>query len=197
MTIPSNTDDNFSELMGDTQPIEIEARVKRGNRSESERLHKRLHRENAVRHKSEQNENYLPLHVSFRFDPFEKIEWKEDGVQPAVFSLLLSGAYTHDGVLDLHHCSVAEARERIWYFINDALNRGFRTLLVIHGKGVQSNPPATMKSYVAECLRHHTDVLAYCSAPKNMGGVGSTLVQLRKSEKARETTRERLGQKSG
>lgn len=195
--MPSNTDDNFSELMGDTQPIKTEARVKRGNRSESDRLHKRLHRENAVRHESEPNENYLPLHVSFRLDPFEKIEWKEDGVQPGVFSILLRGAYTHDGVLDLHKCSVAEARERIWDFINDGLKHDFRTLLVIHGKGVQSNPPATMKSYVAECLRIHNDVLAYCSAPKNMGGVGSTLVQLRKSERARETTRERLGRKSG
>ena len=196
MTSSTDSDGDFSSFVGDAKPLKTDERAIKNTTLGGNDVRHRLRRENAVQQEGDTTTNYLPTYITFRCDPSEEVEWKEDGVQPGVFAMLRSGSYAVEDSVDLHNRSVSEAREIIWTFLQDALKNDCRTLLIVHGKGIQSDPPATMKSYVVQCLKQHNDVLAFCSAPRVLGGVGSTLVQVRKSERARETTREKLGSKS-
>ena len=54
-----------------------------------------------------------------------------------------------------------------------------------------------LRSYVAKWLVQFDEVQAYSSAPAQQGGLGATLVMLRKSERARAANRERQQKRRG
>jgi DNA-nicking Smr family endonuclease len=135
--------------------------------------------------------NYLTDAPVEPVEPLEVLEYKLDGVQTAVFKKLRQGKYAIEDHLDLHRHTVAEARTAIFQFLQSAIRQGFRTLLITHGKGERSNPPARLKSYVNHWLRQIPEVLAFHSAQKHHGGTGSVYVLLRKSEDERLANRER------
>ena len=89
-----------------------------------------------------------------------------------------------------------EARGDIYQLISKAHANNWRCVLISHGKGLRSPTPAKLKSYVAHWLTQHPLVLAYCSAQRNRGGVGSVYALIKKSAASREENRERFGQKS-
>ena len=159
-------------------------------------------------------------------DPYERFEWKKDGVQPAVFQKLKSGGYPVEARLDLHRRTVEEARDAVYRFLAVCRGRGWRCVAVLHGRGVRSpqpgsarglplarrhpqpgsarglplareNPtPARIKSYVAHWMQQAPEVIACSSAPPRQGGTGAVFVLLRKSATRREENRERHGLKS-
>jgi len=131
-----------------------------------------------------------PLH------PRETLAWKKDGVQHEVFARLKAGGYEPEGQLDLHRLSVREARVRLFEFFELAARRGWRTLLIAHGRGEQSATPARLKTYVNHWLREWPQVNAYHSAARHHGGTGAVYVLLKKTREAKEATRERFGQQS-
>ena len=113
-----------------------------------------------------------------------------------MFNKLRKGGYEIARELDLHQRTVKEARGDIFQLINKAHENNWRCVLISHGKGLRSATPARLKSYVAHWLTQHPLVLAYCSAQRNRGGVGSVYVLIKKSSQSREENRERFGQKS-
>lgn len=129
-------------------------------------------------------------------DPRETLAWKKDGVQHAVFTRLRAGQYPVEGSLDLHHHTVKEAREALYRFFQQAQARGWRTVLIAHGRGEQSRTPARLKSYVRHWLGQLPQVIAYHSADQRQGGTGAVLVLLKKSAQAKEQTREQYGLKT-
>ena len=129
--------------------------------------------------------------------PDQVFQWRRDGLQSAVVKNLRNGYYQPNQVLDLHHKSIREARELIWDFIESSRESGHRTVSIVHGKGARSNPPARLKSYVGQVLKEHANVFAFCSAPREMGGEGATLVWLKKSENEKLATRERIQSRQG
>jgi DNA-nicking Smr family endonuclease len=135
--------------------------------------------------------NYLTDAPVEPVEPLEILEYKLDGVQKAVFKKLRQGKYAIEDHLDLHRHTVAEARTAVFQFLQSAIGHGYRTLLITHGKGERSNPPARLKSYVNHWLRQIPEVLAFHSAQKHHGGTGSVYVLLRKSEDERIANRER------
>ena len=153
-------------------------------------------REHAVRAASP---NYLRdfLDESNHVLPDHEFLWNRDGTQVAVLSRLKLGLYQSDDQLDLHHKLIREAHGLIWSFLSKALENGYRNVRIIHGKGAKSQPPARLKSFVGQVLQEHQDVFAFCSAPQELGGSGTTLVWLRKSQRDKEATRERIQSKSG
>lgn len=171
-----------------------------GNRNES--VHKteqtertqRL-RENAQSHPPKDTNPFLD-YVQEYVEPDAYLEWKLPGVQPGDFKNLQLGVYSAEFVLDLHHKSIAETRTLLWDFLNNAIDREVRTVKIVHGRGMRSEPRAKLKSFVVQCLQIHPDVIAYCTTPSHQGGTGATFVQVRKSETERERTREELGLKS-
>jgi DNA-nicking Smr family endonuclease len=140
--------------------------------------------------------NYFTLAEVGVVDPHETLAWKKDGVQIEVFGKLKAGRYEIEGRLDLHRHTVREARQALFEFLDLARARGWRTLLISHGRGERSPTPARIKSYVAHWLGQVPDLIAYHSAARHHGGTGSVYVMLKKSADAREAARERHGLKS-
>ncbi|WMC11325.1 DNA endonuclease SmrA [Oceanimonas pelagia] len=124
--------------------------------------------------------------------PDDMISYKKPGVQDGVFKKLRLGKYPCEARLDLHHHSVERARSALLNFIRACLRQDLRSVIIVHGKGERSQPPALLKSYVSGWLPQLPEVLACHSALRQHGGSGCLYVLLRKSEQAKQHTREWL-----
>jgi len=140
--------------------------------------------------------NFLTLAEVLPRAPLEVLEWKKDGVQNAVFDRMRKGGYAHQGILDLHRKTVKEARAEIFGFLKMAQASDWRNLLISPGKGEFSSTPGRLKSYLANWLEAHPEVIAFCSAQRRHGGVGAVYVLVRKSAASKELNREQYGIKS-
>jgi DNA-nicking Smr family endonuclease len=146
--------------------------------------------------KVEDEKNMLSLGDVPARDPLEVLEWRQEGVQLAVFNKLRKGGYAIEFELDLHQKTVKEARLLVYELINRASAKSWRCILISHGKGQRSETPGRLKSYVARWLTQHPNVIAYCSAQRHRGGVGSVCVLVKKSAASKEINREAYGHKS-
>lgn len=129
--------------------------------------------------------NYLTLGQVKSLDPLETLSWKKDGVQIGVFRKLRTGGYEVEAELDLHGKTVKEARADVYAFLEHASRKGWRMLLIAHGKGEKSDTPARLKSYVAHWLVEAPEVIAFHSAVPSQGGVGAVYCMLRKNKAIR------------
>ena len=148
------------------------------------------HRESAVGCAAK-NPNVLTTEYVEPVEPHDPIAFKRDGVQEGVYRKLRLGKYDIHAVLDLHRKTLKEAHKEVFEFITDAMAHGLRTVMILHGKGVQGNPPAFLKSYVNKWLPQMDEVLAFHSAQKHQGGVGAVYILLRKSEQQKLENKER------
>ncbi|MDF9391344.1 MULTISPECIES: DNA endonuclease SmrA [Methylococcus] len=122
------------------------------------------------------------------------LSFRRQGIQHAVFRKLEQGAYGIEAALDLHLLSVEEARRAVFEFIRDCMKHDMRTVLINHGKGGrEAGKPTYLKSYVARWLPQLDEVLAFHSAQRWHGGTGAVYVMLRKSERQKQITRQKLG----
>jgi DNA-nicking Smr family endonuclease len=154
-------------------------------------------RENAASEKRQGvDPNYLTLGEVKLLAPHDLVGWKKDGVQEGVFKKLRLGKYPVDGHLDLHRKTVKEARIALFEFTKMALAKGWRCVLINHGRGERSPTPARVKSYTIAWLSQIPEVLAYHHPERRLGGAGAVYVLFRKSPEQREENRERHGQKS-
>lgn len=138
-------------------------------------------REAAVQHQN-RDENILSTEYVDMVGPHDVLAFKRPGVQDGVFRKLRLGKYETEAVLDLHRKSVKEAREEVFDFIRACLASSVRTVMILHGKGERSDPPALLKSYVNKWLPELDAVMAYHSAQLRHGGSGALYVMLRKSD---------------
>ena len=130
--------------------------------------------------------------------PEDFIEFKQDGVQDSVYRKLRLGKYEIQARLDLHKKTLKQAREDMIRFLHQCQQLDIRTLIIVHGKGKRSNPPALLKSYVAYWLENISDVLCCHTALKQHGGTGAVYVLLKKSVTQKQENRERhLNHRSG
>lgn len=100
-------------------------------------------------------------------------------LQHKVFEDLKAGNLRWFEAVDLHGCTIEEARMAVLQIIQIAKDENQNVLKIVHGKG----PEAILKTYVNGWLRQHRDVLAFVSAPEKQGGTGAVLVLLKRSEK--------------
>ncbi len=160
-------------------------------------LRQRTRREHAASNRQPPvDPNYLTLAEVKPLAPHELVSWKKDGVQEGVFKKLRLGQYPLEGRLDLHRKTVKQAREALFEFMHVALAKGWRCVLINHGRGERSPTPARIKSYTIAWLAQMPEVLAYHHPERRHGGAGAVFVLLRKSAALREQNRERHGQKS-
>lgn len=110
------------------------------------------------------------------------VEGLRRDVLPAVLDALRRHQPRIDATLDLHGESFAQARDRTARWVRDQHARRAHLLLVIHGKGLHSEPGAeTLRTAVIEALTESgatPHVQAFASAPLALGGVGALVVQL-------------------
>ena len=186
------SDESFEEAMRDVQPLKPSrgASMKKSGITPPT-IAQQQRRERAVGNGSKAVDfNPLTLGEVPQLDSLAAVEWKKDGVQREVFSKLRSGGYAIEAELDLHGLTVKQARESLWKFLSTARERGWRCVLIAHGRGERSATPARIKSYVYHWLIEHDGVNALTSAQRHRGGTGAVYVLLRKSQERSEVNRE-------
>ncbi|MCA9600824.1 MAG: Smr/MutS family protein [Myxococcales bacterium] len=96
----------------------------------------------------------------------------------------LRGRVTPEATLDLHGKTRDEVDAVLVGFVRDAHRRGARVVRIIHGKGLHSESGAgVLGEHVVDLLRGgapSAHVLAFRSAPVDLGGRGAVLALLEK-----------------
>ena len=108
-----------------------------------------------------------------------KLSYRIATLQHKVFEELKAGSLRWYEAVDLHGCTIEEARTAVLQIIQIAKDENQNVIKIVHGKG----PEAILKTYVNSWLRQHRDVLAFVSAPESQGGTGAVLVLLKRAEK--------------
>ncbi|MCZ6709303.1 MAG: DNA endonuclease SmrA [Gammaproteobacteria bacterium] len=190
-------DDTFRDAMSDVAPLQGKRRVQH-DKAIGEATPAQLERREAAlgnRETARVDPNYLTLGEVPQRQPHDVLEWKKVGVQRGVFARLKAGKYPIEASLDLHRHTVKQSRSALFKFFNLAFARGWRTVIVAHGRGEKSPTPARIKSYVAAWLVEVPQVIAFHSARSNQGGTGAVYVLLKKSPAAKNENREQYGGK--
>ncbi len=129
-----------------------------------------------------------------RVKPLDTLSFKRDGVQHGVFRRLKQGHYAVESSLDLHRLTVVQARRDVLAFVRDCVAHDIRCGSITHGKGEQREDPALLKSCVNYWLPQLNEVLAFHTAPRHSGGLGSTFVLFRKSLEKKAANRHRFAE---
>ncbi|SEG73895.1 DNA endonuclease SmrA [Vibrio hangzhouensis] len=178
----------FQQMMGDVKPLQNDTvELKKSHQVSDAQLAKR----EAALWLSEQDPEYLSIDYAPMVKPDDIIEFKRDGVQDGVYRKLRLGKYPLQAKLDLHRKTLKEARDEVVKFLQQCMRMDIRTVIIVHGRGESSNPPAFMKSFLAHWLTQIKDVQCVHSAQRFHGGSGAVYVMLRKSQEKKLENRER------
>jgi len=101
------------------------------------------------------------------------------GMQTKLQRRIRQGQIRPEASLDLHGYRQHETLEALGQFIGDALQRGRRLVIIIHGQGYRSQSDAVLKPLVQRWLASQPQVLAWCPAQPRDGGAGASYVYLR------------------
>lgn len=110
----------------------------------------------------------------------EYLLFSRPGVQHAQMHKLRQGQLPWQATLDLHGCTVDQAREAVLDILHQARDAGVQILRVVHGKGRQGEA-ALLKTCVNGWLQQMPEVLGFCSCPPKDGGTGALYVLLKRS----------------
>lgn len=114
-------------------------------------------------------------------DTGEHLTYYQPGIQPRIMRRLRRGHYRCQAELDLHGMVVAVARQSLLAFLEQARQRQYRCVRIIHGKGLRSGQRGpVLKIRLAGWLQQCQEVLAYTSARPNDGGTGAVYVLLKR-----------------
>ncbi len=111
----------------------------------------------------------------------EYIEGRAPGISRRTVKALREGKFSVKRTLNLRGMFVEEAQQAFEEFMREAILRGERCVLIIHGRGLSSKKEPVLKNKVREWLEKgpfRKYVLAYCSARACDGGLGATYVLL-------------------
>ena len=111
--------------------------------------------------------------------PEAALSFKRNGVQERQLDKLKAGLLPWKHAVDLHGCTLEQAREAILQLLAEAKAEGIAVVKIVHGKG-QINGQAMLKTAVNGWLRQMPDVLAFVSADPRHGGTGAVMVLLRR-----------------
>ncbi len=150
-----------------------------------------IHRRDALEREAFLARMPLDLKAFPQQAPDDIVSFKREGVQGGVFKRLRMGQYSIKMELDVHAYRLNQARDAVLNYLLAAQAHGERCVMLIHGKGYQSQPFAgLLKSAVCYWLSQLDMVLAYHSAKTELGGAGALYVMLTKSEQLKLENRE-------
>ncbi len=117
----------------------------------------------------------------------DALSFMRPGLTRQVLRKLRSGHWARQDQLDLHGSRSQEARGLLVEFLAQAVKRGHRCVLVVHGKGLGSKSrEPVLKRKVASWLAQRSEVLAFCQASPADGGSGAVVVLLQARGARRE-----------
>lgn len=107
-------------------------------------------------------------------------EYLRNGLSRMALRKLRRGTWPVQDSLDLHGNNSDAARKLLQEFLHLAVQQEMRCVLVIHGKGLNSQGgAAVLRKLTRHWLTQHPLVLGYCDAPPTQGGSGAVLVLLK------------------
>lgn len=107
-------------------------------------------------------------------------EYLSHGLSRMTLRKLRRGGWPIQDRLDLHGNNIDAARKLLQEFLHEAAQHNWRCVLVIHGKGLNSQGgEAVLRKLARYWLTQHHQVLGYCDAPNREGGSGAVLVLLK------------------
>jgi DNA-nicking Smr family endonuclease len=111
------------------------------------------------------------------------LSFRKTGIQQGLFKKLKDGHLPWRAAVDLHGCTVEQAREAVLQIIFDAQQEGITVIKIVHGKGYsQGSQGSLLKTCVNGWLQQHRAVLAFHSATAKDGGNGALFVLLKKQQ---------------
>lgn len=110
---------------------------------------------------------------------------EESHASPRRMKQLRQGKLAPEAQLDLHGATREEARQKVGYFLDDCLYQGYKTVLVITGRGKGSHEGPVLRDDMEKYLSHDASdrVVEWGRAPARYGGDGALVVYLRSSPK--------------
>lgn len=98
---------------------------------------------------------------------------------------LRQGKLVPEANLDLHGATREEARHKVRCFLQDGVYQGFKTVLIITGRGKGSREGPVLRDDMEKYLSHEAMawVVEWGRAPARYGGDGALVVYLRSSPK--------------
>lgn len=178
---PEDDSQLFSKALQGVQPIDhgniANVRPSRSKKVDAQTLAKRAAAEGAA--ETEMTEISDTHTILNPVASQASLSYRIATLQHKVFEDLKAGKLRWFEAVDLHGCTVEQARSAVLEIIQIAKAENQNVIKIVHGKG----PEAILKTYVNGWLRQHRDVLAFVSAPENQGGTGAVLVLLKRAEK--------------
>jgi DNA-nicking Smr family endonuclease len=117
----------------------------------------------------------------------EYVEGMRAGLDPRLVTRLRRGEFSVQAHIDLHGMYQVDAKEKLTQFILEAVQKGLRAVLVVHGRGLRSpGGQPVLKHAAAQWLSHGVIggyVLAFTSAQPYDGGAGAMWVLLRRERR--------------
>jgi DNA-nicking Smr family endonuclease len=139
----------------------------------------------AITRLSELVSGYAELDITFSD---EYIEGAVHGFDPKLLQRLKRGEFPIQNYIDLHGLTKQDAQERVTDFILESFRAGLRCVLVVHGRGLNSeNHIPILKERLPHWLTRgpaRKIVLAFSTAKPYDGGTGALYVLLRKRKGA-------------
>lgn len=124
--------------------------------------------------------DYAPDEVRHDDVP-EVLSFSRPGIQHSKLAKLRQGKLHIDESIDLHGCTVSQAREYLASFLMECQDRGWTVVRIVHGKGHRSKHRVpVIKAMLNRWLRDAPEVLAFHSAPQSDGGSGALYVLLKR-----------------
>lgn len=118
------------------------------------------------------------------------------GLDEVIMNKLRAGAYSPEAYLDLHGLNAVQAFQTMLNFFRSSWYKGLRTVLLVPGRGNNSaNGVGVLRDKVQAWLTQEPFkriVLAFCTAQRSDGGLGSVYVLLRKYRKKGRVYWERM-----
>ncbi|MEA3404488.1 MAG: Smr/MutS family protein [Pseudomonadota bacterium] len=175
----------FASAMQDVAPIKADNKVKQQSEKQQSKRYQQTMQQ--IRNKNRQHQNRLDEQSSISqyekldsVSAFESLMYHRKGIRLQDLSRLKKGEYPIEAELDLHGLTETVADETLQNFINRCYQHNKRCVLIIHGKGYNSEASApVLKNLVNMRLRQIKKVLAYCSSVPKDGGTGSVYALLK------------------
>ena len=114
-------------------------------------------------------------------EPEEAVFYKASGVKDKELKRLGRTKLAVEESLDLHGCTLIEARKELVDFLLSAFDKRIQLVHIIHGKNKKGGS-AILKSRVISWMKQLSWVLAFRSARQEDGGTGALYVLLKKRD---------------
>lgn len=113
-------------------------------------------------------------------NPEETLSYARNGVQLRALQKLKQGQPHWQAAVDLHGCTMDQAREAVLTLVSEAFQEGLQAIKIVHGKGLTQGQPL-LKTCVNGWLRQLPEVLAFVSALPKDGGTGAVYVLIKRN----------------